>query len=278
MDTIVAATQNAPLLSQLAQARSARGPRRVLTAASSDELERILEQGSPAVIVADTQLEGVWDLVRRVKVEGKNGECRIPVVLLDGPRPQPFVIVPEARVSQPHDGAKVAAVCDDLIVRRATAHRLFAQEVALEFATNPEQLEKAGELFEALISATPYNDHDQVAIGTSFREAMGNAAEHGNKKDETKKIRVLYLKDEERIAWVITDEGPGFDHRKFLARADEVSALEHTRSRRATEARPGGLGVFIMKKTCDFIGFNDSGNSIFMMKYLPGHERPRQPM
>jgi hypothetical protein len=71
---------------------------------------------------------------------------------------------------------------------------------------------------------------------------------------------------------VITDEGPGFNTENFLARADEVSALEHTRSRRPTEARPGGLGVFIMKETCDGIGFNKTGNSIYLMKYLPGRE------
>src|SRR5262249_23123533 len=147
--------------------------------------------------------------------------------------------------------AIVSALCDEIIERRATAHRLFVQECALELYTTPEAIERAGECFDALFEAAGYDDHDQVALATTFREAIGNAAEHGNKKDPRRKIRVLYLRDVEKIGFVVSDEGPGFDHTKFLARADEVSALEHTRSRRATEARPGGLGVFIMKKTCD---------------------------
>jgi anti-sigma regulatory factor (Ser/Thr protein kinase) len=140
-------------------------------------------------------------------------------------------------------------------------------------ATSPDSIERASDIFAALVATAGYDDTDQVALETTFREALGNAAEHGNKHDQRKKIRVLYLRDREKIAFVVSDEGPGFDHRKFLARADEVSALEHTRSRRGSEARPGGLGVFIMKKTCDAIGFNDNGTSIYLMKYLPGAKK-----
>src|SRR5207249_839241 len=138
-------------------------------------------------------------------------------------------------------------------------------------ATSPDNTERAGDVFDALIATTSFTDKDQVALSSSFREALGNAAEHGNHHDARKKVRVLYLRDEEKICFVVTDEGDGFDHAQFLVRAATVSPLDHTRARRANEARPGGLGVFIMKKTCDGIVFNDKGNSIFLMKFLPGH-------
>lgn len=274
MDTILAATQNANLVQALHNAYGGNGAgptkrRKVVPIRSVDEADKILSREC-GVAVIDGSCDFALDLIKRIKVDGQNGVARMPVILIDA-APSDFQILTEERVAPSVDARSLAQLAEDLIERRARRRRLFVQEVSLELATNPDNVEKAGEIMDALLSNTPFSDHDQVALGTTFRECMGNAAEHGNKHDPNKRIRVLYLRDDEKICFVVTDEGPGFDHRRFLARADEVSALEHTRSRRANEARPGGLGVFIMKKTCDAIVFNDKGNSIFLMKLLPGH-------
>ena len=58
-----------------------------------------------------------------------------------------------------------------------------------------------------------------------------------------RRVIVTLERTPEAFKFSVTDEGKGFDTTKFLARAEEVSALEHTRSRRSNEARPGGLGV-----------------------------------
>jgi anti-sigma regulatory factor (Ser/Thr protein kinase) len=271
MDTILAATPNGGLVQALGGSATTNGGRRrkVVPIRSVDEAERLLSRECGVAIV-DSRCDFALDLIRKIKVEGTNGVARMPVILIDGDVTPEFQILTEERVASTADAAKIGQLVDDLIERRARRRRLFAQEISLELATTPENVERAGEVFDALIATTGFTEHDQVALSSTFRECVGNAAEHGNKQDPKKKIRVLYLRDEAKIGFVVTDEGAGFDHTKFLARADEVSPLDHTRSRRANEARPGGLGVFIMKKTCDAIVFNDRGNSIFLMKLLPG--------
>jgi anti-sigma regulatory factor (Ser/Thr protein kinase) len=159
-------------------------------------------------------------------------------------------------------------------IRRARQKRLFDQELALQVPTTPEAIDQVGDIYVRLVSRLGYADEDQVRLESTFREAVGNAAEHGNKKDPARTIHVTLLRTAERVVTVVRDEGAGFDHRTFLARATEVSALEHTRSRRQNEARPGGLGVFIMKETCDQIAFNGSGNAIYLAKRLPGQGAP----
>ncbi len=278
MDTVLAATANGQLVQALdsacAGAPVAQGRRRrVVPLRSVDEAQQLLSRDC-GVAVVDGSCDFALEIMKKIKVEGLNGVARMPVILLEGERQGTnggFQILPEVRIPATADAHEIAKLVEDLIERRARRRRLFVQELSFEFATTQENIELAGEVFDSLMATAKFDETSQVALSTTFRECIGNAAEHGNRHDPTKKIRVLYLRDDEKICFVVTDEGQGFDHRAFLTRVDEVSALDHTRSRRANESRPGGLGGFIMKRTCDQIAFNDRGNSILLMKYLPGH-------
>ncbi|MGE0712251.1 MAG: ATP-binding protein [Planctomycetota bacterium] len=224
----------------------------------------------PAFAVVDESLPFATDLVVRIKaqVDGPDRD-RIPVVSVN-PGPRQLRCVPDLELpvgTQPRD---VSEAAKGIVLRRARQRRLFDQEAHLQVPTTRDDVDRAGDILELLIASAGYEVEDEVKFGTSLREALGNAAEHGNKYQEERTIDIRWFRSADRIAISISDQGPGFDTSAFLARADEVSALEHTRSRRDTEARPGGLGVFIMRQTCDDIRFNQSGNTIFLMKLLPG--------
>lgn len=242
----------------------------ILPVASLDDLESALSN-DPSFAVIDESLPFATDMMVRLKsqFDGPDRD-RLPVVAI-GQGARILRCLPDATLpAQQGSGAKITEVAKAIIMRRARQRRLFDQEAVLQVPTTPEDVEKAGDLLEQLVAAAGYDEEDQVKLGNTIREAMGNAAEHGNKNDPARTIHINFLRSRDRITIVITDEGPGFDTNSFLTRADQVSALEHTRSRRANEARPGGLGVFIMKQTCDGILFNESGNSIYLMKFLPG--------
>ncbi|MBI3723789.1 ATP-binding protein [bacterium] len=287
MDTILAATANGQLVQALDTACGAQGGpsphvrrRRVVPLGSIEEAERLLSRECGVALV-DASCDFALDIMRKIKVDGLNGVARMPVILLseDGASAHAgsdFEILPEERVAATAGAETIARLVEEVMERRARRRRLFVQELTIEFATTNDNIERAGEIFDGLMAAAGFDETSQVALSTTFRECVGNAAEHGNHHDSRKKIRVLYLRDDEKICFVVTDEGQGFDHKAFLVRVDEVSALDHTRSRRANEKRPGGLGGFIMKKTCDRIAFNDRGNSILLMKYLPGHGKQPQ--
>lgn len=247
----------------------------VQPATTLDEALEALKTSEPQVVVIDESLPFAQELTIAVKcdIDGPDRD-RLPVVTLEGAadgvevRCLADLRIPRAGAGDLVEKAKA------LVLRRARQRRLFDQELILKARTTPDGVEQTGDVMDRLFATCGYTDEEQVRLGHTFREAMGNAAEHGNKNDPARTIHVNFLRSGDRIMFVIKDEGPGFDTKKFLARAEEVSALEHTRSRRANEVRPGGLGVFIMKQTCDGIRFNDSGNAIFLMKFLPGHAPP----
>lgn len=249
----------------------------VRTATSMEEATAVLQEHEPAFVVVDEGFEFVHQLTIAIKseIDGPDRD-RIPVVALEhaGANGAAVRCVPDLRFPASTSPADVVQAAKALVMRRARQRRLFDQELVLKVKTQPDAVELTGDVFDRLMQIAGYAEEEQVRMGHTFREALGNAAEHGNKNDPSRTIHVNYLRAADRVTIVITDEGPGFDTKAFLARADEVSALEHTRSRRASETRPGGLGVFIMKQTCDKIGFNDAGNSIYLMKYLPGHAPP----
>jgi serine/threonine-protein kinase RsbW len=261
---ILAALSNGALISELTT-----GGHEVLEVKSPEDVETHSD-AEPFCLVIDTSLEWAADAVVRAKavIDGADRD-RLPVVAIGARGKTPYV-VPDALFPAPSADAVVEAA-KSVVMRRARQRRLFDQEVILQVPTVPAFVEKAGDLLEVLVGSAGYAEEDAVKLCTTIREALGNAAEHGNKNDAERTVHINFLRTADRVTIVVTDEGPGFDTDAFLNRATEVSALEHTRSRREGEARPGGLGVFIMKETCDSISFNQKGNSIYLMKFLPGH-------
>jgi len=82
-------------------------------------------------------------------------------------------------------------------------------------------------------------------------EAVNNAIQHGNKYDPSKMVNVSYEIDNDRIAFVISDEGTGFDYYNL----PDPTAPENLE-------KPTGRGVFLMKHLADQIIFSDQGKVV----------------
>jgi serine/threonine-protein kinase RsbW len=82
-------------------------------------------------------------------------------------------------------------------------------------------------------------------------EAVNNAIQHGNKYDPEKLVNVSYEIDNERIAFVISDQGSGFDYYNL----PDPTAPENLE-------KPTGRGVFLMKHLADQIIFSDQGKVV----------------
>jgi anti-sigma regulatory factor (Ser/Thr protein kinase) len=138
----------------------------------------------------------------------------------------------------------------------------------IRLPSKDDELERLYEVFDELLLELGFDDQEQVTVGYSFREAVGNAFEHGNGKDESKIIHLLYMVDHEKMCIAVTDEGDGFDHVTYVAEKSQESAYATTTGR-SEDIRPGGLGFHMMRKAYDKITYNDSGNTIYLMKFLP---------
>jgi PAS domain-containing protein len=126
----------------------------------------------------------------------------------------------------------------------------------------------------------------QTEVRTSLREIIINAIEHGNlsigfeekseallsgtyldflqKRQEDprynrKSIKIEYVFNDEYVAYRITDEGKGFDHKKVFQKSiDEIneSFEQH------------GRGIFMTRSVFDRVEYNDAGNQVRLIKYF----------
>jgi serine/threonine-protein kinase RsbW len=89
----------------------------------------------------------------------------------------------------------------------------------------------------------------------AIEEAVVNAIEHGNKRDASKTVLIVFHVDAERATMQISDQGAGFDHRN-VADPTEEERLD----------KPRGRGVMLMRELMSEANFNEPGNSVTMVK------------
>lgn len=82
-------------------------------------------------------------------------------------------------------------------------------------------------------------------------EALANAVRYGNRSDPEKQVRVEVRLDASHVALKVIDQGNGFD---------PTSLPDPTLP--ANLQRPGGRGVFLMRKLMDEVEFIDPGNAV----------------
>jgi serine/threonine-protein kinase RsbW len=92
-------------------------------------------------------------------------------------------------------------------------------------------------------------------IRLSIEEAIINAIEHGNKKDESLKVTASFIIDEDKIEIAVEDEGEGFSHTALPDPTKDKNVL-----------RAHGRGVYLFHKLMDRVEYNDKGNRVKLVK------------
>jgi len=107
----------------------------------------------------------------------------------------------------------------------------------------------------AIAQKCEFSEPELFAIRLAIEEALVNAIKHGNGSDPTKKVRIDYSVDTEKIHIRIEDEGPGFDPTAVPDPTDP-EFLE----------RPCGRGLMLMRHYMSFVEFCGRGNCVVMFK------------
>lgn len=87
-------------------------------------------------------------------------------------------------------------------------------------------------------------------------ELIANAAEHGNKFDDQKRIDLAYSVDNQRVKVSVVDEGHGFHHKDIPDPTLEENILKDR-----------GRGIFIIREFVDEVKQNPTGNRTTIIKY-----------
>jgi two-component system, OmpR family, response regulator len=113
---------------------------------------------------------------------------------------------------------------------------------------------------------------EQGDIAMAFRELLMNAIEHGGRLDPEKKVEVAYIRLSQAILYYVRDPGEGFSFEN-LAHAAVASSpddpFHHLEIRRRAGMRAGGFGLLILRNIADELIYNEKGNQVLLVKYLP---------
>ena len=101
-----------------------------------------------------------------------------------------------------------------------------------------------------------FDKDDIFAVHLTLEEAFLNAVKHGNKMDPTKKVKIDYSVNPEKVEITITDEGTGF----------EPESVDDPRFGSGLY-EPGGRGLLLMNSYMDIVKYNEDGNSVYMVRY-----------
>lgn len=101
------------------------------------------------------------------------------------------------------------------------------------------------------------NDDIYGNIMIAITESVNNAIRHGNREDKNKNVLLSLVLNDNRVKFIVQDEGPGFDYQNLA----DPTAPENLN-------KPGGRGIFLMKNLCDEVHFADEGRRVEMVFYV----------
>ena len=130
----------------------------------------------------------------------------------------------------------------------------------------------ASRLVQFLDEISELPARERLNVGTAFREMLMNAIEHGGQFDPEKYVEIEYVRAKHMVACRIADPGPGFtlDEIPHSAIAhDDSNPVAHIAVRQELGLRPGGFGILIAQKLVDELIYNQDGNEVLLVKYLP---------
>lgn len=123
----------------------------------------------------------------------------------------------------------------------------------IEFAAKAENIALAEKLIDEACSRYKVHESLYGNILIALTEAVNNAIHHGNALDPSKQVVLGYTIEGDKIIFMVSDEGPGFDF-EHLPDPTDPQNIE----------KPHGRGVFLMRALSDKVEFSDNGASVLL--------------
>src|SRR5579862_482758 len=233
-----------------------------------------IETGKAYLVILDCLFEDYQKFCYSLKMRRET--TNVPLLLLY-PSEEKWKVMSEVSIvgdenlAQPFEFRQLLDNADAEILRAAEEELIFLQQINIHLPTDEPSIEKVIDMVHKLLESSSLNEEGQVAMSAAFREAVVNAAQHGNKYKRDRKIEVQYLLDTEKITTVVKDQGSGFNHEQYVKSGSTRDAISAARERHA-QGRMGGLGIMLMLRCCDRLEYNQNGNQLTLTKFLKTQE------
>ena len=121
----------------------------------------------------------------------------------------------------------------------------------LKITSDPKNVERVEPFVERLTGTYKISPDKYGNILISLTEAVTNAIKHGNQYDKKKSVSVFCKKSECSLAFIVSDEGAGFDYNSL----PDPTAPENL-------LKIGGRGVFLIRQLSDSVKFLNNGSTV----------------
>ena len=121
----------------------------------------------------------------------------------------------------------------------------------LKITSDPKNVERVEPFVESLTGTYQISPDKYGNILISLTEAVTNAIKHGNQYDKKKSVSVLCKKSKCSLAFIVSDEGTGFDYDSL----PDPTAPENL-------LKLGGRGVFLIRQLSDSVKFLNNGSTV----------------
>jgi anti-anti-sigma factor len=227
-----------------------------------------LPTAKPDLMIIDNSVHDADALCQEVRISKSFSMVGIIKVYADGDHGRtPFYVREDDRVTEPFEYKELFAVAESELRRAATRDKFVVHKMQFEFANTDREVDHANDLVAHLIRQADMNEHDASEIRTAAREAIDNAYRHGNACQQGKRILIGYTLDHEKVVVTVQDDGKGFDYNFYLTLGRETDPERRARMR-ASEGKPGGLGIMLMMRCLTSLEYDAPGNLCRLTKKL----------
>jgi len=240
---------------------------KVQFATTAREAFKLVRESNASALLVDYSLKQYEELCLNVKSEPTTSSCSIIKVYPEGKKPgrgEDLSIIPNQHVEEPCSVDQIATFLLSEIRRHQSEGQYFNHELYFGIPSSPNMVAKAARYVERVLNSSGAElECQKGAVIAGLREAMDNARRHGHRENDKLHIRVLFLRDRDKITLVVKDEGNGFDYESVLEKLEKENATDVVGSRPLHMA--GGLGISLMKKSSTQIKYNDLGNEVSLI-------------
>ncbi|MCK9224220.1 MAG: SpoIIE family protein phosphatase [Candidatus Muirbacterium halophilum] len=144
-----------------------------------------------------------------------------------------------------------------LIVIKKNDKKYFKVEKSVEISSDIEEINNFVDNIVKLLEELDIVDDEIFDVKLAFSEILINAAKHGNKYNNDKKIFIDYYISKSKIKLCVEDQGEGFRN----------SSMPDYESRLLEE---NGRGIILVTSIVDKLKYNSLGNKVEITKYFRG--------
>lgn len=142
--------------------------------------------------------------------------------------------------------------------------------IALDVRCKLEAAERMTHFLREVEAGFPAQAREDIAA--AFRELLLNAVEYGGGSDPGKRVRISLVHTARSLIVRIHDPGKGFSMdllpHAAISNPDDAP-IRHVEVRTQRGQRAGGFGILITRKLVDELVYNQRGNEVLFVKYLP---------